>query len=440
MKVVREGGGLRKEVRLIDVVTLGAGTAVGVALFSIFAPAAQVAGPGMLISLALAAAPMIVFAVIYAFMGSALPLSGASFEWPTRFIHPSVGFMVAWLRILGSTGAMVVLAQVLVQYVSMVVYVPLKPAMLALFTVFFLLNLFGISIAARAQTIMFSLLSIVLAVFVVGALPHVEAANFTPLLARGWVGVLAAVPLLVSLFLGIETATEIGEEVRNARTAIVRGIAICVAVTLLIYVAVSVVTLGALGPERLALSQAPLLETAGLLFGDTAKLFIVAAATLAITKSLNAVLMIFSRFLFAMGRAGVLPTALARIHPRWGTPHVATATAFGFCVLGLLLPDNLVFLFLAVNIPTMLKYLCTCISAMRMVDSHPEIYARAVFRPRRGTIKVWAWVGVVCAIAIIIAGFGADWRPYAVLGAWAVVGALYWLVQPRTRRIVTEAN
>jgi APA family basic amino acid/polyamine antiporter len=33
--------------------------------------------------------------------------------------------------------------------------------------------------------------------------------------------------------------------------------------------------------------------------------------------------------------------------------------AFGCCLLGLLLPSNLVFLFLAANLPTLLKYLGT---------------------------------------------------------------------------------
>ena len=81
----------------------------------------------MLPALALAAIPMVVFAVVYAFMGSTVPRSGASFEWPARFIHPFVGFMVAWLRIVGNTGALILLTQVLVSYVSRAVPIPQKP-------------------------------------------------------------------------------------------------------------------------------------------------------------------------------------------------------------------------------------------------------------------------------------------------------------------------
>jgi APA family basic amino acid/polyamine antiporter len=421
--------GLRQGVRLVDIVTLGAGMAIGVALFSIFGPATRLAGTGLLVAVLLAAFPMMVFALVYAFMGSAVPISGASFEWPTRFVHPLVGFIISWLRILGSTGAMVVLTLVMVQHWTMLVDLPLKPTMFAVFVVFYFLNLLGVSVASRAQTLLFGVLLLAVGAFVVAGAPRVEAVNFTPPLSLGWGGALLAVPLLVSLYLGIETAAEVGEEIRDARRTFARGIAMSVGMTLLIYVAVSVVVLGTLGADTLAASRTPLLDVATVQFGAVASLFIVVVATLAITLSLNALLMIFSRYLFAMGRRGVLPAALARVHPRWGTPHVAITVAFGCCVAGLLLPANLVFLFLAVNIPTMLKYLGTCLSALNVARAHPEILQGAGFRLSRIAVMAWATAGSACAIGIVVIGYSADWRPYALLGGWAVVGVTYWIAR-----------
>ena len=71
---------MHKGVDLWAVVALGLGTAVGVAIFSVIAPATALAGPGMLLAVVVAAVPMFVIAMTYAFMGSALPTSGASFE------------------------------------------------------------------------------------------------------------------------------------------------------------------------------------------------------------------------------------------------------------------------------------------------------------------------------------------------------------------------
>jgi hypothetical protein len=53
---------LRRGVGLVGVVTFGAGTAIGVSIFTVLQPAAQLAGAGMLVAIALAALPMVLFA------------------------------------------------------------------------------------------------------------------------------------------------------------------------------------------------------------------------------------------------------------------------------------------------------------------------------------------------------------------------------------------
>lgn len=440
MPSTREQGGLKKDVRLIDIVTLGAGTAIGVAIFSIFAPATQLAGPGMLIAMAIAAVPMCVFALVYAFMGTADPKSGACYVWPSRYIHPFVGFLVGWLRILASTGVLILLGTVLIQYWSRVVSVPLKPMMAAVFAVFFLLNLRGVAFAARAQTILFVLMTVALASLVFGSVGKVDVARFSPLLPHGWSGVLAAVPLLVSLFLGIEGAVEVGEETKDPRRVVGLAIAISVATILIVYATVSVATLGVLGPEAVAASKAPLLDAAGAVFGKAAQSLILAVATLAIAKSLNGTFLIFSRNLFAMGRDGVLPQALGKVHAQWGTPYVAISVAFGCCLAGLLLPSSLVFLFLAANIPTLLKYLGTCISVLKVLKNHPAVYESAGFRPSRAVLSSLAWLGILCGVLIVLAGISADWRPYVMLLGWAGLGVLVWLTHASPKQGILRAH
>lgn len=428
----RGGGTLNQGVSLFGIVTLGAGTAIGVAIFSVIAPGAALAGPALLVSLGIAIVPMILFAVTYAFMASAVPVSGASYEWSRRFIHPFVGFIVGWLRIAGSTAAMIVLSFVLIRYWSMVMTLPLKPTMFLVLSVFFALNLLGVSIAARGQSIMVVVLLVTCALLATSAIPDLEPANFSPFFSEGWVGVLVAVPLMVSLFLGIESATEVGEEVRNAHKTIPLGIALSVVVTAAIYLVVAGAAIGVLGASDLGGSEAPLLEVANRSLGRLGTPLILTSATVAIGSSLNAIFMIFSRSLFAMGRSGILPVALARVHKRWGTPHVAITVAYAFCCVGLLLPSNLVFLFLAVNIPTLLKYGATCFAATRVVTHHADVYGKAAFKLRPGIIKAWAYGGAVAALAVILLGLSADWRPYAVLGCWFVAGVVYFVLRNRT--------
>ncbi|MFN4296300.1 MAG: APC family permease [Brevundimonas sp.] len=423
---------LKQGVGLISVIALGLGLAVGVSIFSVIAPATALAGPAMLLAVALAAVPMFIIAVTYAFMGSALPTAGASYEWPRRFLSPATGFMIAWLRIAGSVGAMLILALVLTRYVSMLVPVPTKATMLGVFVLIFGLNLWGVAIAARVQTVLMAGLIVLFFVFAGWGAPSVQPESFTPFMSEGWAGVLAATPVLIGLFFGIEAATEVGDEVRNSRRAIPIGVAASIVSAMILYLMVAAVALGVLGPEALAASETPVLDAAAVFMGDDiARPVIVLAAVLAIGKSLNALAMVFSRYLFAMARAGALPASLARVHPRFQTPHIALAVAFGLCVLGLLAPMNLTALFLAVNVPTLLKYGATCLSATRIAQHHPEIHAQAAFRPSRRFVAIWGWLGVVASVVVVLLGLTADWRPYVALTVWGLIGAAWYLVRGR---------
>lgn len=420
---------LKAGLDLPAVVALGLGTAVGVAIFSVVAPAAALAGPGMLLAVIVAALPMFIIAVNYAFLGSALPASGASYEWPRRFIHPAVGFAVAWLRIASSASAMVVLALVLVRYLSMVVELPTKLTMFTMFALVLLANLFGVSIAARVQKFLMGALVLLFLIFAAWGLPSIDVANYSPFLSQGIDGVLACVPLLLSLFFGIEAATEVGEEIKDSRKMIPLGIALSILAAVILYLLVAAVALGVLGGPALASSEAPILDTAKRFMGPWATPIIVTAAVVAIGKSLNAIFLIFSRSLYAMGRTGMLPSALGRVHPRWGTPYVACLVVFAFCVAGLLLPMSLTFLFLAVSIPTLLKYVSTSLCVGRVVRVFPEIYQQATFRFSERAMLAWSWAGAISAVAVIGAGISADWRPYAVIGVWAVIGAVYYVAR-----------
>lgn len=429
---------LKQAVSLWGVVSLGAGTAIGVAIFSIVAPGAQLAGPGMLLAMLIASLPMILFAVTYAFMGSAVPVSGASYEWSRRFIHPFVGFIIGWLRIFSNVAALMLYALVLVQYWSMWIDVPAKPTMLAVLTLFWVLNTLGVSLVSRGQALMMFVLLATCAVLVTSSLPMGEPANFTPLLEKGWAGVLAAVPLMVSLFLGIETSVEVGEEVRNGRRNIPLGIALAIMLTVAIYFSVAAGAIYVLGSGPLGASKAPLLDLANATLGSYGQPLILLSATVAIGTSLNAISLTFSRSLFAMGRSGALPGMLARVHPRRGTPYIATTFVYLLCVAGLLMPSNLIFLFLAVNIPTLMKYGATCFAATRVVSRHPDIYRQASFRFSPSAMQAWAWAGIVCALAVIVLGWSADWRPYAVIGGWGALGLAYYFLIARKRGPAVE--
>jgi len=424
-------GSLKQGMTLIDIIAIGIGAAIGVSIFAVMQPAAKVAGSGALISLLIASVPMAIFVVVYSFMGSAVPRSGASFAWPTQFIHPAVGFMVTWIGILAYAGILNVLTLVLVNYLTEAIQLPRRPLMFLLLLVFYLLNLFGIRVAARTERVLVFLKISAFAVFVFAGIRFIKPVHFSPVAPFGVWSILAAVPLLVGLYTGIETATDVGEEIKNSSAVIGRGLIIAAALGLFITIATSFIALGVVGAANLAVSRAPLFDAGKLFLGRWNTPLMLATATVAICTSLNAAYLVFSRFLFAMGRDRALPVSLAKIHPTWGTPYVSITVVFICGVVGLLIPSSLAFLFLAINIPSMLKYFSNCLSASRLVDHYPELHRGAKFKLSRNAVKAWSYSGMACAIVIIIAGLSADWRPYATLGAWAVLGIGYWIWRGR---------
>jgi basic amino acid/polyamine antiporter, APA family len=417
---------LRRGVRLLDLVMLGAGTAIGAAIFTVLGPAAKVGGSGILITTILAALPMVLFALVYAWLASTAPMTAASYEWQRRYTHPALAFAIVWMRVLANAVVMIVYGLTLTNYLSKVIDLPAKPVMLAFFTALFVLNYIGVAIAARAQTVLMLLLLAVLAVFVGSAGPHLRPQMFVEAFGGGWFPIVAALPLMIQLFLGIETATEVGEEVEDAQRVIPLGVAGALALTVVVYLSVAFAALSLIGPAALGASKAPLLDAAKSAMGPWATPLIVAAAILALSKSMNATFLVFSRFLFAMGRAGSLPAVLGRIHPRFGTPHIATIAAFACSCVALLLPSSLLFLLLAVSVPTMLKYMGTCMAAYSVAANHPEVRAQARLKFSPGLVKTLAVLGVIAAVIIAALGLSTDVRPYGLLAGWLAVGMTYY--------------
>jgi APA family basic amino acid/polyamine antiporter len=424
---------LRHGVRLIDLVMLGAGTAIGASIFSVLGPAAQVGGDGILVACALAAMPMVLFGLVYAYMASAVPRTAASFEWQRQFTHPLIAFAIVWLRILSNAVVMIVLGTVLVNYLGKVIEIPGKPVMFAMFAAVFALNYLGVAIAARAQTVLMLMLLTVFAVFVIAGAPDLKPQLIVSSTQVGWLPIIATLPLMIQLFLGIETTTEVGEEVADPKRVVPLGLALALLLTVVVYLSIAFTALSLVGAEALAASDAPLLTAAEAALGGWAMPLIVTAAVLALSKSMNAVFLVFSRFLYAMGRAGVLPEPLGRIHPRFGTPHIATMVAFVACCLGLFLPSSLLFLLLAVNIPTMMKYLGSCLAAYNVANRHPDVHAEARLKFGRGTVKGLAVAGMIAAVVIASLGLTSDGRPYLLLGGWLALGLGYYWLRGRRR-------
>ena len=158
-------------------------------------------------------------------------------------------------------------------------------------TLFFVINLFGMKSAARAQNIMFYILVLSLGIFIVAGFLKLDVAayfNLDGFFVDGFHGVWSAASLLVFAVGGAGVLVDFGNSVRNPAKVIPKvivGVTVCVA---LAYALLSMVAAGVLPYDQVAFK--PLTSAAAAVFGQGSgmyALFIVGGALLALATTLN---------------------------------------------------------------------------------------------------------------------------------------------------------
>ena len=309
---------LARRLGLLDAVTIGLGAMVGAGVFSAFAPAAGAAGSALLAGLALAALVAYCNATSSARLAAVHPESGGTYVYGTRRLGPAWGFLAGWSFVVGKVASCAAIALTFGAYVA-----PRHPRPFAVAAVAAVaaVDYRGVTRSARVTRVLVAVTLLALAVAVAASSGGAEARHLTG--TADWAGVPRAAGLLFFAFAGYARVATLGEEVRDPARTIPRAVAISLGATLLVYAAVGVATLLALGPERLAAAAAPLADAARAGGGDAVVPVVRAGAAVAALGSLLALVLGVSRTAFAMARDGRLPRALAAVHPRHGVPHRA---------------------------------------------------------------------------------------------------------------------
>jgi APA family basic amino acid/polyamine antiporter len=122
---------------------------------------------------------------------------------------------------------------------------------------------------------------------------------------------------------GWQQLNMVAGEIRRPEWTIPRALTLGILVVIAIYLGANAVYVHVLGRDGLAASAAVAADTATRLVGPTGGNLITIGAMLSILGFVNVVLLGNSRIPFAMARDGAFLAAAGKIHPRFGTPHVA---------------------------------------------------------------------------------------------------------------------
>ncbi|MCF0061070.1 ethanolamine permease [Dyadobacter chenwenxiniae] len=273
----------------------------------------------------------------------------------------------------------------------------------ACYVIFILINLLGIK-----ESAMFSLVVTLLAVgelliYIGIVAPHFSYKTFvTEPMPFGWPGVFAALPFAIWFYLAIEGVAMVAEEVEDPKRTISRGYIYGILTLVVLALAVMVFTGGVAHWRLLSEIDYPLPAALGIVLGrDSALTQLFASLGLfGLIASFHGTIIGYSRQIYALARAGLLPSFLGNVNARFQTPHWALIGGgiVGCIALKLGTTDQVIIL---AALGAVVMYIISMVALFMLRRNEPGL-ERPFIVPAYPYFPLIALIlSVVCLIAII---------------------------------------
>jgi APA family basic amino acid/polyamine antiporter len=331
--------GLRRELGLASCTLMVVGGIIGSGIF--FTPAevarALPTGTWILAVWAIGGVVALAGALAYAELGAMMPDAGGGYVYIREAFGSLAAFLCGWMTLLLiSTGALAAVAMGFAGYVER--YVDLgvvggRLGMAALtILVLGLTNYLGVKPGAAVQNALTVAKIVALAGLIVAGfalwnavVPALVVADVPPPRSSLLSGFAAAFVAVLFTIGGWQQLNMVAGEIKRPEWTIPRALTLGILIVIAIYLGANAVYVHVLGRDGLAASSAVAADTAVRLIGPTGGTLITVGAMLSILGFVNVVLLGNSRMPYAMARDGLFLAAAGKIHPRFGTPHVAIA-------------------------------------------------------------------------------------------------------------------
>ena len=328
---------LRRVLGFSDVFNFLVGTVIGSGVFLVSAAMASAVGsPTLMLGVWVLGGALSLFgALALAELGAAYPESGGMYVYLREAYGPLVAFLFGWTSflVIEAGGIATLSSAFATRYLPF--FVELTPTAQRLIAVTLILslgvlNVLGVRGSALVQRVLTALKITAILAIVGGLLLFADgdASHFTtppmPPLSLGLLsGVGVALVASLWAYKGWELVSMIGGEVRDAQRNMPLGLLVGTAVVVALYLLANVAYLYVLPIEAIAASPRVAADAmhAGL-GGDGARL-VAAIVLVSIVGAMNGNIFTAPRLFFAMARDGLFFDRMARVHPRFLTPHVA---------------------------------------------------------------------------------------------------------------------
>ncbi|MBQ4423590.1 MAG: APC family permease, partial [Clostridia bacterium] len=441
-----------------------------------FLPNSGVAGTA--IAMFLGALVMIIIAFSYAYMVPKHPKAGGEFTFTKACFGKRMAFVCGWFLVaayltnvpMNSTAIGMIVdgldgsADILkfgFHYNIAGFDIYMGEMMLAMFILilFGWLNIIGVKKAAFVQTILASMLVICVFTLCIAGLVSAKAngINMQPVWGfdkkaamaanattseignyahKGTAGILSAVLATFAIapwaYVGFDAIPQAAEEFKFPYKKVIFIMVIAIAFGCFVYISNNTVAAAALEnwPDRVMAGEWVLLVAAEELLGTFGKVLVGLGVSCAVLSGIMGFYLASSRLMYSMSRDGYLPDWFGKVDKKYGTPK----NAMLFCILislsGPILGREALGWFVDMSaIGASIGYFFTCastlVTAKRDGDASPFL-------------KIMAAVGVCFSIAFMIlqlvpipglSGVHFGTESYIMLGAWIVIGAVFYATQ-----------
>lgn len=404
----------------------------------------QVAGSGALIAMLIAAMVCVATAFIYAELSSAFPVAGGEYVMVARTLGPLPGFVMLAINLVNNLLFPAVIGLGLSDVLSgLLPGLPVVPTAMAMVALATLAGILHIRLNAWITGVFLAVeLAALLAIVVLGAAEPARSLLAAPV-QMGASGLVPADPVSIGLATtaaifalnGYGLAVYFGEEMHEAAARIAGVVLLAAGATIAVeLLPLAAVIAGAPELPTLFTDADPFGWFARTRGGDLLADLLAAAIALAIVNAAIAGILAYARFFYSTGRDAIwgklLDPWVTRIHPRLGSPWIATLAVGAVSCAACFLPLRLLLVLSGAGIA--LTYLGIALAVL--VGRRTGATAHAAYR-----MPLFPLAPIV-TMAALVAVLWSSWldaevgRPgLLATGAQMALAALYYALVLRRR-------